>query len=46
VYMTQSNNNKINDPSIKKLFEGKNFVSISTLGRDGTPPNYTNVGRY
>ena len=37
VYMTQSNNNKINDPSIKKLFEGRNFVSISTLMRDGTP---------
>jgi PPOX class probable F420-dependent enzyme len=35
--MTQSNNNKINDPSIKKLFEGRNFVSISTLMRDGTP---------
>jgi PPOX class probable F420-dependent enzyme len=37
VYMTQSNNNKIDDPSIKKLFEGRNFVSISTLMRDGTP---------
>jgi PPOX class probable F420-dependent enzyme len=35
--MTQSNNNKINDPSIKKLSKGKNFVSISTLRRDGTP---------
>jgi hypothetical protein len=37
VNMTQSNNNNINGPSIKKLFEGKNFVSISTLMRDGTP---------
>ena|SRR5918994_1931114 len=35
--MTQSNYNKINEPSIKKFFEGKNFVSISTLMKDGTP---------
>lgn len=32
-----SNNNKINDPSIKKLFEGRNFVFVSTLMKDGTP---------
>ena len=31
------NNNKINEPSIKKLFEGKNFVFVSTLMKDGTP---------
>jgi PPOX class probable F420-dependent enzyme len=30
-------NDKISDPSIKRLFEGKNFVFISTLMKDGTP---------
>jgi hypothetical protein len=36
--MTQSNNdNKLKDPSVKRLFEGKNFVFISTLMKDGTP---------
>jgi PPOX class probable F420-dependent enzyme len=36
--MTQSNNdNKLKDPSIRRLFEGKNFVFISTLMKDGTP---------
>src|SRR5918994_142851 len=29
--------NKLADPSIRKLFEGKNFVFVSTLMRDGTP---------
>jgi PPOX class probable F420-dependent enzyme len=29
--------NKIMDPSIRRLFEGKNFVFISTLMEDGTP---------
>ena len=28
---------KIMDPSIRRLFEGKNFVFISTLMEDGTP---------
>jgi PPOX class probable F420-dependent enzyme len=28
---------KLTDPSIRKLFEGKNFVFVSTLMRDGTP---------
>jgi PPOX class probable F420-dependent enzyme len=31
------NDDKISDPSIKRLFEGKNFVFISTLMKDGTP---------
>jgi hypothetical protein len=35
--MTQSNNdNKLKDPSVR-LFEGKNFVFISTMMKDGTP---------
>ncbi len=29
--------NKIMDPSIRRLFEGKNFVFVSTLMEDGTP---------
>ena len=38
--MTQSRNNSddnIMDPSIRRLFEGKNFVFVSTLMDDGTP---------
>jgi PPOX class probable F420-dependent enzyme len=36
--MTQSNNdNKLKDPSFRRLFEGKNFVFVSTLMKDGTP---------
>jgi PPOX class probable F420-dependent enzyme len=36
--MTQSNNdNKLKDPSVSRLFEGKNFVFVSTLMKDGTP---------
>jgi PPOX class probable F420-dependent enzyme len=38
--MTQSKNNiddKIMEPSIRRLFEGKNFVFVSTLMKDGTP---------
>jgi PPOX class probable F420-dependent enzyme len=36
---SSSNDNikKISEPSIKKLFEGRNFVFISTLMKDGTP---------
>ena len=38
VTMTQSNNdNKLKDPSVRRLFEGKNFVFVSTLMKDGTP---------
>ena len=29
--------NKVADPSIRRLFEGKNFVFISTLMENGTP---------
>lgn len=36
--MIQSNNdNKLKDPSVSRLFEGKNFVFVSTLMKDGTP---------
>jgi Pyridoxamine 5'-phosphate oxidase len=38
--MSQSKNNSddnIMDPSIRRLFEGKNFVFVSTLMDDGTP---------
>jgi PPOX class probable F420-dependent enzyme len=36
--MTQSNNdNKLKDPLVRRLFEGKNFVYVSTLMKDGTP---------
>jgi general stress protein 26 len=36
--MTQSNNdNKLKDPTVRRLFEGKNFVFVSTLMKDGTP---------
>jgi hypothetical protein len=43
--MTQSNNdNKLKDPSVRRLFEGKNFVFVSTLMKDGTP-HLSNLGR-
>jgi PPOX class probable F420-dependent enzyme len=32
-----NNNNKIKDPSVRRLFEGKNYVFVSTLMEDGTP---------
>jgi PPOX class probable F420-dependent enzyme len=32
-----NNDKKMKDPSIRKLFEGKNFVFVSTLMDDGTP---------
>jgi PPOX class probable F420-dependent enzyme len=35
--MSQGSNNKITDPSIRKIFEGKNFVFISSIMRDGSP---------
>src|SRR5919106_481184 len=38
--MTQSKKNsddKMTDPSIRRLFEGKNFVFVSTLMDDGRP---------
>jgi PPOX class probable F420-dependent enzyme len=30
-------NNEINDSVVRKLFEGKNFVYIASLTRDGSP---------
>jgi PPOX class probable F420-dependent enzyme len=35
--MSQGKNNKVTDPSVRKLFEGKNFVFISSIMRDGSP---------
>jgi PPOX class probable F420-dependent enzyme len=35
--MSQNHSSKITDPSIRKLFEGKNFVFVSTLMKDGYP---------
>ena len=47
--MTQSknnNDNKIMDPSVRRLFEGKNFVFVSTLMEDGDTPDDSNLGRF
>ena len=35
--MSQGKDNKVTDPSVRKLFEGKNFVFISSIMRDGSP---------
>jgi PPOX class probable F420-dependent enzyme len=35
--MSQGNNNKMTDPSVRKLFEGKNFVFLSSIMKDGYP---------
>jgi PPOX class probable F420-dependent enzyme len=35
--MSQGMDNKVTDPSVRKLFEGKNFVFISSIMRDGSP---------
>ena len=35
--MSQAHSSEITDPSIRKLFEGKNFVFVSTLMKDGYP---------
>jgi PPOX class probable F420-dependent enzyme len=35
--MSDKVNNKINDSAVRKLFEGKNFVYIASLMRDGSP---------
>ena len=35
--MSQGNNNKMIDPSVRKLFEGKNFVFLSSIMKDGYP---------
>jgi PPOX class probable F420-dependent enzyme len=33
----QETNGKLNDPSIRKLFENKNFVFVGSLMKDGSP---------
>jgi len=33
----QETNGKLNDPSIRKLFENKNFVFVASLMKDGSP---------
>ena len=35
--MSQGSNNKVTNPSVRKIFEGKNFVFISSIMRDGSP---------
>ena len=35
--MNDEANNEINDSVVRKLFEGKNFVYIASLMRDGSP---------
>ena len=34
---SQRSNNKLSDPSIRKLFEGKNFAFVSSIMKDGYP---------
>lgn len=35
--MIQQTNDKLSDPSIRKFFESKNFVFLSSLMEDGSP---------
>jgi len=35
--MTQTKNDKISGPPVRKLFEGKKFVFVSTLMKNATP---------
>ena len=35
--MNNQTKNKLSDPNIRKLFENKNFVFLSTLMEDGSP---------
>ena len=35
--MRQETNGKLEDPSIRKLFENKNFVFVASLMKDGSP---------
>lgn len=35
--MSKQNKDKLNDPRIRKLFEDKNFVFLSSLMKDGSP---------
>ena len=44
--MSKQNNDKLNDPRIRKLFEDKNFVFLSSLMKDGSPqvtPTWTDI---
>lgn len=35
--MENQSENKLSDPNIRKLFDGKNFVFVSSLMKDGSP---------
>ena len=44
--MSKQNKDKLNDPHIRKLFEDKNFVFLSSLMKDGSPqvtPTWTDI---
>jgi PPOX class probable F420-dependent enzyme len=44
--VSKQNKDKLNDPSIRKLFEDKNFVFLSSLMKDGSPqvtPTWTDI---
>jgi PPOX class probable F420-dependent enzyme len=44
--MIKRNNNKMTDPSIRKIFGGKNFVFLSSIMKDGYPqvtPTWVNI---
>ena len=46
--MSQGKDNKVTDPSVRKLFEGKNLVFISSIMRDGSPqvtPTWVDIDR-
>jgi PPOX class probable F420-dependent enzyme len=44
--VSKQNKDKLNDPRIRKLFEEKNFVFLSSLMKDGSPqvtPTWTDI---
>lgn len=44
--MSKQNKDQLNDPRIRKLFEDKNFVFLSSLMKDGSPqvtPTWTDI---
>jgi PPOX class probable F420-dependent enzyme len=44
--VSKQNKDKLNDPRIRKLFEDKNFVFLSSLMKDGSPqvtPTWTDI---
>ncbi len=44
--MSKQNKDDLNDPHIRKLFEDKNFVFLSSLMKDGSPhvtPTWTDI---